>query len=104
MPLLLERITDQTGYHVEYAFWCPGCKINHSYVVQRKDPKDVGPVWQWNGSLEKPTFSPSLLVWGSRPEQRCHLFVTDGKIQFLGDCAHDLKNQTVPLLDYDTLS
>lgn len=96
-------MTDQTGNHIEYAFWCPGCKCNHSYCVQRKDPIDVGPVWQWNGSVDKPTFSPSLLVWMSRAEKRCHLFVRDGMIQFLDDCAHDLKCKTVPMVDFDSM-
>jgi hypothetical protein len=29
----------------------------------------------------------------------CHSFVTDGRIQFLGDCTHALANQTVELPD-----
>lgn len=104
MPVLLERITDESGDHVEWAFWCPGCKTNHSYCIQRKNPVDKGPVWEWNGSEEKPTFTPSLLVWGSRPDARCHIFVTDGKIQYLGDCAHELKNTTIDMVDYDKLN
>jgi hypothetical protein len=27
----------------------------------------------------------------------CHVFVTKGEIQFLGDCTHELKNKTVPI-------
>jgi hypothetical protein len=103
MPVLLDRLTDQTGDHVELAFWCPGCKCNHSYCVQRKAAGDVGPVWEWNGSYEKPTFSPSLLVWGHRPDMRCHLFLTDGMLRFLDDCVHDLKGQTVPMVDFDAM-
>lgn len=30
----------------------------------------------------------------------CHSFVTDGQIQFLGDCTHALAGQTVPLPDW----
>ena len=30
-------------------------------------------------------------------DERCHSFVTDGKIRFLGDSTHKLKGQTVPL-------
>lgn len=59
----------------------------------------VGPMWQYNNNPESPTFTPSLLVDKDRPERRCHLFLTDGKIQFLGDCYHDLKNQTVDMVD-----
>ena len=29
----------------------------------------------------------------------CHSFVTDGRIQFLGDCTHDLAGHTVELPD-----
>ncbi|MGT2509205.1 hypothetical protein [Cupriavidus basilensis] len=30
----------------------------------------------------------------------CQSFVTDGRIQFLGDCAHALVGQTVPLAEF----
>lgn len=80
-------------------FHCPGCKCSHGiFVAPRPDAKR--PVWSWNGSMDKPTFSPSILVqFGNN--QRCHSYVQDGKIKFLGDCTHELKNQTVPLPDFD---
>lgn len=74
-------------------FQCPGCKGGHSFRV-RGDPSK-GPVWQWNGDLEKATFSPSLLCNADEPDSRCHSFVRDGKIQFLDDCFHALRGQTV---------
>jgi hypothetical protein len=56
--------------------------------------------WQFNGDVEKPTFTPSLLAFNSPPPNgRCHSFVKDGRIQFLGDCTHELKGQTVDLPD-----
>lgn len=36
-------------------------------------------------------------VLSSRFGSCCHSFVTDGRIQFLGDCTHELAGQTVPL-------
>lgn len=74
-------------------FWCPGCNESHNVVVEG-DYK-----WVWNGNLTKPTFEPSVLVThsGGEPTARCHSFVTNGKIQFLGDCTHNLANQTVDL-------
>lgn len=72
-------------------FHCPGCKCGHGFRVKGKQ----GPVWQWNGDLDKATFSPSLLCNKDEPARRCHSLVHDGKIQFLGDCFHDLKNKTV---------
>lgn len=90
-------------------FWCPGCDEAHQ----------VGPSWAFNGDGDKPTFSPSILVTGpSRflndeehaivmaggkvelPQMRCHSFITDGRIQFLGDCTHELAGKTVDLPDF----
>ena len=80
-------------------FWCPGCKSAHSLRVNAVAPYTG---WDWNGSLESPTFSPSLLVTVKFGEEGkldhvCHSFIKEGKMQFLGDCTHDLKNKTVPL-------
>lgn len=77
-----------------WAFWCPGCDEAH-HVNDR---------WTFNGNEEAPTFSPSVLVRSVRPKfaldatpHTCHSFVTDGRIQMLGDCTHALANQTVDL-------
>ncbi len=88
-------------------FHCPGCGYGHPFEIEA--PNGAG--WTWNGSLERPTFQPSLLVYGggSTPEfplresetPRCHSFVTDGRIQFLADCTHALAGQTVDLPDWD---
>lgn len=64
-------------------------------------------LWDFNGNLERPTFTPSLLQrwneWqgeGVPPKTHvCHSFITDGRIQFLGDCTHELAGQTVDLLE-----
>lgn len=80
-----------------YVFHCPGCKHGHPFEVEA--PNGAG--WTWNGSMERPTFTPSLLCNQHDPESRCHSFVTDGRVQFLGDCFHELKNQTVDIPDWD---
>ena len=91
MPIL-ERLTDQTGTEVVLQFYCPGCKNSHPFRIAGRDP-----VWQFDGNMEKPTFSPSLLCNQHHLESRCHLFVRGGMIQFLDDCHHELKGQTVPM-------
>lgn len=83
-----------------FRFWCPGCAMSH---VLRTKPTG----WAFNGDHESPTFSPSVLVtwseWGGTEDPAddikhcCHSFVTDGRIQFLGDCTHALAGQTVDL-------
>lgn len=80
-----------------WVFYCLGCKKPHPFDER----------WQFNGDQDKPTFTPSLL--GERHEyppgnirqQRCHLFVTDGKIRYLSDCDHDLAGTTVYMIDWD---
>jgi hypothetical protein len=63
--------------------------------------------WAYNDSPDRPTFSPSILVTYRHPgppeegnDEICHSFVTDGKIQFLPDCTHNLAGQTVNLPDW----
>lgn len=102
-------------------FECPGCGMMHQVNVSGPGR----PMWTWNGSMERPTFSPSVLVTydhmseagrarskafreqhGRHPTHEenpydvhdvCHSFVTDGRIQFLNDCTHALAGQTVDL-------
>jgi hypothetical protein len=86
-----EEILTSMGNHGGYLIYCPGCKSHHVFDTR----------WTFNGDFEKPTFSPSMLVNQHRPESRCHSFVTDGKIQFLSDCFHDLAGKTVELPEVD---
>jgi hypothetical protein len=87
---------------VGYLFDCPGCKMAHApYIRPHKNPS--GASWDFNGSLDSPTFTPSILTRvdfsnGKFP-RICHSFVRDGKIQFLSDCTHSLAGQTVEMLD-----
>jgi hypothetical protein len=71
-----------------FSIYCPACEMPHG--IQEG-------MWTFNHDFEKPTFSPSLLVTAPPSPLRCHSFVRDGKIQFLGVCNHDLKGQTVEL-------
>lgn len=83
-------------------FKCPGCDDLHTVIVVRRPDQPDWPVWEWNGSLDRPTFHPSILLNG-RAEcinpavPRCHSFVRDGRIQFLDDCSHALAGKTVDL-------
>lgn len=78
--------------------------------------------WSWDGDLERPTISPSVLV---HPHDRfidgslerpaltapenitttplCHSFVTDGRIEYLSDSTHALAGQTVDLPEWPPL-
>jgi len=74
---------------VNYWLWCPGCDQAHA-------PNER---WTYNGDPDRPTFTPSILVTGGSRGLVCHSFVTDGRIQFLGDCTHALAGETVDLPD-----
>ena len=92
------------------AFRCPGCDGWHVVNVDGEDR----PRWTWNGSAERPTFEPSILVRTGRavtpaaepweegdPPLICHSFVRDGRIEFCSDSTHALAGQTVALPEFE---
>ena len=103
---------DGEGKFYGVSIKCPGCGTRHNLPTDWLPPGQVEspycagkPHWTFNGNLDLPTFTPSILATWSQwngddlPDTPhvCHSFVTDGKIQFLGDCTHELANQTVDL-------
>ncbi|MCA0447652.1 MAG: ammonia monooxygenase [Bacteroidetes bacterium] len=115
MKPVLKQVPPDQYWGFTYLFDCPGCGDFHGFNET---------IWQFNGDLVKPTISPSILVtwtefselgrkqydeWyaGLRDKNRtgkfdsitkvCHCFIREGRIQFLGDCWHELKGQTVDL-------
>lgn len=78
-------------------FHCPGCDHPHAYRIKASPTPPHEPVWEFNGDVDKPTFSPSLL--NTSPEARCHLYVTGGTIKFLDDCHHELAGKIVEMED-----
>lgn len=104
-------------------YWCPGCKEAHIVWIGAGE----GPRWGWNGNLDRPTFTPSILVrsghfaphwkqgdacWCTYNAEDgeenvepfkclvCHTFVTDGVIDFLPDCTHELAGQKIEIPDF----
>lgn len=81
-------------------FYCPGCK---AFI-------ELNSIWTFNNDYENPTFRPSVKSWhdsynrdGSikKVDYICHSWITDGKIQFLPDSTHELKDQTIELPDIE---
>jgi hypothetical protein len=83
-----------------YAFHCPGCGCGHAVTVNGKK-NGCNASWGWNGSMDKPTFTPSINCNADAPKYHCHSFVKDGMIQFLGDCFHALASQTIEIPDWE---
>lgn len=92
--------------------WCPGCEELHRISTWRADG---GPVWNFSGTDDRPTISPSILVGGvqwdessefHKPQHAiapggqivCHSFVRDGAWEFLSDSTHRLAGQTVQMV------
>lgn len=89
----------------EYAFHCPGCNARHSIWPRPLTNPENGASWEFNGDVDRPTVSPSLLdvrqfTDPDRRGQVCHSFITDGQIRFLSDCTHTLAGQTVEIPDW----
>ena len=76
-----------------HMFWDPAMNEPNAFYV-RKD----GSGWKWTGDFERPTVTPSILL--TRPGYVDHLFISDGKIQYLNDCTHDLAGSTVDMMDF----
>lgn len=101
------HLTDPPGL----SWWCPGCRDMHAVGLGLDG-------WTWDGSVAAPTIRPSVLVRSVRPgldevgrlldaglplpvptPQVCHSWITAGKIEYLGDCTHELVGQTVPMIE-----
>lgn len=118
MAQLSSKLRTLSDNHLGY--WCQGCEMLHQVGVK----EGAGPRWEWNGNVEFPTFKPSVLTqWytyeppasfddlellekirsgeivQTRVNKICHTFITDGVVQFLGDCTHQFAGQTLPLPD-----
>lgn len=94
---MIAEIVNEDGHDYLW-FWCAGCHTHHRVPVT--GPKK----WEWNGSVEKPTLKPSILITysGVRSDdvpvhKVCHSYVTDGRIQYISDSTHALSGQTVDL-------
>lgn len=83
----------------KYEFQCPGCGIEHVIWTCLLTGGEH-PYWEFNGNLEKPTFTPSLKIEGSDARIglfTCHSFIRNGQILFQNDCTHELAGKTVDL-------
>jgi hypothetical protein len=77
------------------AFYCPGCGYEHHVPISPLTGYTV--LWEFNGDLERPTITPSILRYAAGSEPRCHLVITDGVIHYGSDCDHALASQAVDM-------
>lgn len=99
-------------------FVCPGCVAGgpdgyegiHMLLVNAP-PGLNRASWDFDGNLEAPTLSPSILTNGTRDDRtrfrddgrprfpRCHSYLRAGIFEFLSDCEHPLAGQRIPMPD-----
>lgn len=106
MKSLIRGVNDPKGRYDALMFCCPGCASTRDgyeglHMLPITGGTNLRPTWSFNGNLELPTLSPSILTkfnWEGK-EIVCHSFLTDGVFNFLGDSTHALAGQQVPIPD-----
>lgn len=93
-----QRVFIGEGDGIKYAvMYMPG----YDNLIMIQVTGEGRPIWNWNGDIYAPTFSPSILsrlpLDGGARTMRNHVFVREGRIQFLTDCSHALAGKTVEL-------
>jgi hypothetical protein len=87
-----------------------------AYLTQPEHTVEIIPIgrgWSFDGRLESPTITPSILetwkrpAWtdddgAEQPERQCvnHFNISAGKIVYHGDCTHSCAGQTLELLPW----
>ena len=105
------QLQGEPPYQMLY-HWCPACESLHGISIRGDGGKR--PNWEWNGDLDKPTCTPSVLNFTTYSDEDgpddkpvelpngerrtlCHYFITNGQLVFCGDNPHALNGQTVDL-------
>lgn len=105
--VLLRNVQDGDINYQCLMFCCPGCAEagdNDGLHMPPVNSAAKAPQWAWDGNLETPTLSPSILTHtqpyvDGKPIGICHLFLKAGVFQFLDDCTHSMAGQLVPMSD-----
>lgn len=80
---VLRHVNDHGEVYDALAFVCPGCQTQGYgtglHMLPINSPTHQ-PSWEWDGNLERPTLSPSILTnstWKGEPTV-CHSFLKEG--------------------------
>lgn len=95
VAILRTEVRYQTKVPVGKALWvwCPACDGAKRLPIEGSRPS-----WEWNGNLEKPTLTPSILQIETQTAPRCHSYLTEGVWNYLSDCTHDMPDRQVPMV------
>ncbi len=103
---VVEHLGEPNEFHYQaLQFWCPGCEVIidgerrgglHMLAV---NTTVRSPSWSFDGNLEAPTLSPSILTRHGSDGMVCHSFLRAGVFEFLSDSTHQFAGQHVPMPD-----
>lgn len=99
MPKINVILNEYNGkkYHMtQYEWMCLGCGYTHVFAL-----KSEGGHHEFNMDLNNPTVSPSLVA-DFTPGRKCHTYIKNGTVEYLGDCWHHLKGTTIPLPEIES--
>lgn len=103
MKSQLRTIDDHGNVYTALMLICPGCPGSGLHMLPVNSTTKT-PQWTWDGNLEAPTLSPSILTRiepyvDGKPTGICHSHLRSGVFEFLGDCTHEFAGQHVPMPD-----
>ena len=111
-------------HHAGYLVTCPGCGDIHAFNTEPWDrgKGEPGPVWKFLGTLDAPTFHPSLICrdrlrtsvhfpnrdlrWKKWREGEvfvptvCHFYLKAGVFEFCSDSTHEHAGQHLPAIPW----
>lgn len=101
MKAMTRQIDDHGNVYQALVFWCPGCEelIDSGLHCLPVNSPNKTPQWMWDGNIEAPTLSPSILSHFNNRQLICHSFLRSGVFEYLGDCSHSMVGKHVPMSD-----
>ena len=93
-------VLQELGSH-GWAFWCPGCEEYHRFTDD----------WDMRDDNDLITVRPSIRTicegyWNGKEYKalRCHLFITNSRIEYCNDCSHKYAGMTIDMVSLNSLN
>lgn len=105
MKTKLKTVLVRDKVQFKLLFVCPGCMeimgSNGLHFLTVNSPH-IKPSWEYDGNVNEPTLSPSILTYGRTKDIRCHSFLRKGVFEFLNDSTHSMAGQQIELPELPT--
>lgn len=88
-------LREEPDGHTYAYFYLPGWETTNRLPIDAESR----PRWEFDGDIYFPTFNPSIRsrhqIYGEAAERVNHVFIRNGKIQYLADCTHEFAGKTL---------